>query len=102
MPPFWVLTITCLLVVCQVIRLLIIYTILYAPVKCFLWNFSQVEKTQHSRRHLRGARPQPTRDWRSPWRLGWSRSRLYFRDGPGDRPIHREENLLAVMAHLQR
>src|SRR5438105_10637764 len=38
----------------------------------------------------------------TPCRLAGSRSRFYGWDGPGDRPIYRQENLLAVMMHHER
>src|SRR5438045_9031388 len=41
-------------------------------------------------------------EWCAPRGLGGPRSRLDGRDGAGDGPIHIQEDLLAVMVHLQR
>ena len=47
-------------------------------------------------------RSQAPRDRCAPWRLGGSRSHFHVRDGSGDRPIHRQEDLLSVMAYHER
>src|SRR5438105_11556633 len=55
-----------------------------------------------SRRRLCGLRSRLPREWCAPGGLAGPWSRLDGRDGAGDGRIPRQEDLLAVMVHLQR
>lgn len=56
----------------------------------------------HAVRSLIGSRSRSPRDWFASRRLAGSRLRLYRWDEPGDGLVHRQEDLLTVMVHLQR
>ena len=59
-------------------------------------------KPAHSCLRPRGPSLRLPRERGATCRLGWSRSRLDVRDGPGDHLVNRQVDLLAVVAHHER